>query len=138
LDLRLIFSVFVVIIMIFLAYWGTKWISLRYKHISNGKYIKVLERTIISQDKHLVLIQLGEKVYLLGVTGQNVETICTLDKDDLHEFKNTESTTDFNTIFRNLVKKQIPFIKKQIPLIKKQIPFFKNRNSDKSKENDEL
>jgi flagellar biogenesis protein FliO len=110
--LSLLFSLCGVVFVIFLAYWGTRWLSIKYKAVSNGKYIKILERTMVSKDMYFVLVQISEKIYLLSVTGQHTETICTIDASEIDIKDDSETKGDFSSIFMELLKKQVPFIDK--------------------------
>lgn len=111
--ISLLFSLCGVALVIFLAYWGTRWISIKYKAVSNGKYIKILERTMICKDMYFILVQISNKIYLLAITGQHTETICTIDAGEIDTKDNSEENRDFGSIFNELLKKHIPFLDKQ-------------------------
>lgn len=112
LIVNLLFTTIGVIIIIFFAYFGTRWISTKYKNMTSGKYIKILERIALSQDKMLVLAQLNDKVYFLGISGQHIETITSMDSSELPKVEEENHLkNDFNAIFKELLKNQLPFYK---------------------------
>ncbi len=76
-------SFFGVILVIFLAYFGTKYISMHYAKMSSGRHIKVLERASLGQDKSLVLVTVHEKAYVLGVTGKGIQVVCEFDENEI-------------------------------------------------------
>lgn len=110
----ILFSFASVILVIFLAYWGTRWFSSRYKTITDGKYIKILERTVLGKDRHLVLIRINEKAFLLGMGGQSIETICAMDANELGETKSSVKPADFNTILKDMISKNMFSFSKNI------------------------
>ncbi|OJU14281.1 MAG: hypothetical protein BGN88_08810 [Clostridiales bacterium 43-6] len=107
----LLFALVIVGLVIWLSYWGTKWLSKRFNTISAGKHIKIMDRTMLSQDKFLVLTKVNGKVYFLGVTSQSIETISTMDES---EFPKEEPVVeqDFASILKENIRKQMPFLDK--------------------------
>lgn len=95
---------FGVLLVIFLAYVGTKFISARYAKMSSGKNIKVLERITLGQDKSLVLITLNKKAYLLGVTGKDISIVCQLEENELLAVSE-EKEADFLSLLTEGLKK---------------------------------
>jgi len=108
---QLVGSLIGVVLIIFLAYWCTKWLTKKYNSFSSGKHIKVLERCMISQDKILVLSRVKDKVYFMAITAQGVTTIDTWDSAEFPETEENESQPDFAAIFKSKLASQFPFIK---------------------------
>lgn len=103
-SLSYLMPFFGVLLVIFLAYVGTKFISTRYAKMSSGKNIKVLERIALGQDKSLVLITLNKKAYLLGVTGKDISIVCQLDEEELAAV-GEEKQADFLSLLTDGLKK---------------------------------
>jgi flagellar biosynthetic protein FliO len=112
-GIKLIGALIGVVLVIFLAYWGTTWFSKKYNSFSNGKYIKVLERSMLSQDKLLALAKVKDKVYLIAVTGQHIETIDTFGADEFPDMSESSTPMDFSSILKGKIISQIPFIKQK-------------------------
>lgn len=76
---------YVVIMLVVLAgaYFTTKLLSGKTSRLMKGKYINVLDRMIIAKDKQILLIEVGDKHLLIGVTNQSVNIIETVDKEGL-------------------------------------------------------
>jgi flagellar biogenesis protein FliO len=110
-GLQLIGALMGVILVIFLAYWGTTWFSKKYSSLSSGKYIKVLERSMLSQDKLLVLAKVNNKVYFLAITGQHIEIVDRLNAEEFPQVPESNEPEDFAFILKSKIIKQIPFIK---------------------------
>ncbi len=71
--------------LIFLAFWAAGWLR---KHMSAGGFgqsraIKIRECAGIAQDKQLLIVTVGGKTMLLGVTPGSVTKLCDLDEEDI-------------------------------------------------------
>ncbi len=72
--------------LMFLSFWFAGW--LRKKFNSGGfcggqNSIKIVESIGIAQDKQLMIVTVGNKTMLLGVTSGSVSKICDLDEADI-------------------------------------------------------
>jgi len=95
---------FGVILVIFLAYVGTKYISVRYAKMSSGKHIKVLERAALGQDRSLVLVTVNGKAYVLGVTGKSIDVLSTFEENEIAEAADPEKR-DFSFFLAESLKR---------------------------------
>ena len=72
--------------LIFLAFYAQKWL---HKHFNAGSFsmgqkaVKIIECVSIAQDKQLMIVTVGKKNMLIGVTPNAVTKICDLDEEDL-------------------------------------------------------
>jgi flagellar biogenesis protein FliO len=104
-----------VLLVLFLTYWGTKYISVRYARISSGRHMRVLERAALGQDKFLALVSINKKVYVLGVTGKTIATVCEFDENELPK-EEPMPQTNFSAVFTESLQKYSlfqKFIKKE-------------------------
>ena len=75
-----------VIGLLFLTFYAYKWLN---KHRMSGGFgynnrsIKIVEYVSIAQDKQLMIVTVGSKKMLLGVTQNAVTKICDLDDGDI-------------------------------------------------------
>jgi len=81
LYLSLIGGLFLFALVLFLAWYCTKWLGKRYGFQNKGGKIKILERTALGPDRFLMVIRLGEKTCLLGVTAQHIDNLGDVDPD---------------------------------------------------------
>lgn len=67
--------------LVLLAAWFcTRWLGGYYRtRTAAGGSIQVLERTAIGPDRTLMIVRAGDRVWLLGVTPQNIQPIGELD-----------------------------------------------------------
>ncbi|MCL2053631.1 MAG: flagellar biosynthetic protein FliO [Oscillospiraceae bacterium] len=96
-SLMIFVSLLGVIGLIFLTYAGTKWLNKKFRlggFYGEAKGIKIVECAGIAQDKQLMIVRIGKKLMLLGVTAGSVTKICDLDEDDLAGLTETESAED--------------------------------------------
>ncbi len=75
-----------VIGLLFLTFYAYKWLN---KHRMSGGFgynnrsIKIIEYVSIAQDKQLMIVTVGSRKMLLGVTPNAVTKICDLDDEDI-------------------------------------------------------
>lgn len=73
--------------LIFLAFFAAKWLNRRFNiggfGLSEQRTVKIIECVSIAQDKQLMIVSVGRKNMLLGVTPNTVSKICDLDEEDL-------------------------------------------------------
>lgn len=81
--LSLLGALLVLGLVLFLAYKSSRWLGHRYGAQSlRGTHMEVLERVMLAPDRSLVLVRLRDRVLLLGVTAQRIETLAQLDPSD--------------------------------------------------------
>ena len=84
------FYIVVMIAVIVAAYIVTKYLSGKGRRLKS-RHIRIVDRMILGRDKHIVLIEVGDKNLLLGITNQ---TINVLGHFDGQTFKSeTDETT---------------------------------------------
>ncbi|MDW7667985.1 MAG: flagellar biosynthetic protein FliO [Bacillota bacterium] len=97
-------AVFAVILIV--IGWLYKKLALSSKlSIKNSKYIKSLDRLIISNDKWIEIIQIGDETILIGVTSDSITKIKEIDGDNLNEFHEEKEGKTFSQFFEKYYKK---------------------------------
>ncbi len=82
--------------LLFLAFYASRWLN---KHFNGGgfggsrKIIKIIECTGVAPDKQLMIVEVGSKRMLIGITPNSVNKICDLDEDDILLYENSDSDT---------------------------------------------
>lgn len=109
-EIESMFRVFVtffwIVLVLLLAYFGTKWYAKKAQISSQGKNIKVIERVVLAQDKFLVLAEINDRVLLLGVTNKEINVIDTFDPLDLTSPVNSQTPIDFKAVFEKVMKSE--------------------------------
>lgn len=108
---RIFVTFFWIVLVLLLAYFGTKWYAKKAQIRSQGKNIKVIERVVLAQDKFLVLAEINDKVLLLGVTNKEINVIDTFEPSDLASPVNAQTPVDFKAVFDKVMKSEkIPMV----------------------------
>jgi flagellar protein FliO/FliZ len=91
-DFGTTFFYFVVMIAILVAaYFTTKYISGKGAHLKS-RNIRMVDRMMIGKDKHIVLIEVGDKNLLIGVTNQAINVLGDIDGGTLKFKSETKSS----------------------------------------------
>lgn len=82
----LLWVLVVTIVILALAYWFTRYVVGRLaggKLLGRQSRISVLEQISVGKEQRLMLVQMGDKVYLLGVTPGGITCLETLPADEV-------------------------------------------------------
>ena len=99
-----IYTVIFILFFFGVAFFINKYLPSRQRFLAKGKYIGVLDRVVLGKEKEIVLIELGEKISMLGVTGESINLICEVHTDELIEKENTEGKAV--SLFINVFSKE--------------------------------
>jgi flagellar protein FliO/FliZ len=69
--------------VLFLAYYTTKLISKKSAYLMKNKNIRIIERAPLTIDKSIVIVNIGEIYYLIGVGKQSMELLDKIHKEDI-------------------------------------------------------
>lgn len=92
--------------LIFLAFYAAGWLRKRFGVGGlgqPGRVIKIREYMGIAQDKQLMIVTVGSKTMLIGVTANAVTKICDLDNEDIAALE-AEEISDENGFMQSLKK----------------------------------
>ncbi len=78
------FYIVIMIAVIVAAYIATKYLSGKGRQLKSH-HIRVLDRMIMGRDKHIVLIEVGDKKLLIGITNQTINVLGDIDGETLKE-----------------------------------------------------
>lgn len=102
--ISLIFAVLVTIIVIVATYYGSKWAVKKMSILSSSKYINIIDKAPLAQDKFLAITKIGDKHFLISVTSHNINLLTELESTDLIENIKKNGTEDFSQIFKTIMK----------------------------------
>jgi len=91
-----------IIFVLLLTYYLTKWIAVKGSNISKSKYIHIIDRIMLGQNKYLAIIEISNKYYLMSITDQNINIIKELNELELKITENVSEmslNSEFNKIF---------------------------------------
>ena len=76
--------IIVFLIIIFLAYYVTKWVSsIKYKGSKNSNF-KIIESIGVGYQASMQIIKVGDKCILIGVTKENIAFICDVNEASIN------------------------------------------------------
>lgn len=100
-------TLLIVVAILFLTYIFTKYIGTRMSvgryAGGNSRYISVIDQTLLGQESSVALVRISGRVFLLGITGQNVNLLTELRDDELTEIAVPESTNYAGAAFKDVI-----------------------------------
>jgi len=100
----LVLAIIGIILVLFLTYYGTKWLSKKSGSGLRSKYMNITDRMMLGQNKFLAIAEISGKYYLLGVTENNISIL-----KELEDFQPLPAEAGENPEFDKILSK---FIKK--------------------------
>ncbi|MCL2099707.1 MAG: flagellar biosynthetic protein FliO [Oscillospiraceae bacterium] len=83
------FTILIYVIVLGLIIGGfiyfRKYMLNRVTGIKSGSNIKLRDRLIIAQDKQIILLEVRDKILMVGVSTQNISLICEFEKNELYD-----------------------------------------------------
>lgn len=83
--LQLVFAAIAVVVIIYLSYTVSKTIATGSARINAAKYMKIIDRIPVGQDRSILILQIGDKRYLVSNTARAVEILAELDPEEIVE-----------------------------------------------------
>jgi flagellar biosynthetic protein FliO len=78
-GMTLVGSIVVMAAVIALAYYASRWYAGRMTKTVSGKHVKLVDRITLGAGSAAVVLQAGERYYLVGVSDKNIQLICELE-----------------------------------------------------------
>ncbi len=103
--LTLVFGLILFIAILYGFYWILRRWSRKTSSLSVSRYAKNIDRVVIAQDKHIEMIQVGEDVFLIGVTSSSMNLLAKINKDELVQFPKEIQESGFKDIFSQMTQK---------------------------------
>ncbi|MFV0517502.1 MAG: flagellar biosynthetic protein FliO [Aminipila sp.] len=105
----LLLALLAVAAVIYLSYAFSKYIAMGASKLSGARYMRVVDRMMLGQDKMMMIVQIGDSYYLTGVTSQNVQIIKELSGEELIEMEAATPNMGFQqaATFKNALQKYI-------------------------------
>jgi len=101
----IVIGVFVVSFMLFVFYIISKKLTAFPSHGRESKYTKVIDRIIISRDKYIELVEIGDDILIIGVTSSSFSLLHTIKKEQLTENNQNIKYDSFKDIFNKMFNK---------------------------------
>ncbi len=80
------------------SYFVTRYIGSKFSLSKGSKYIKILDRMFLANDKSICIIQIGGRIFILGITNHHIECIGDMLDTDLIPLSQGQGES-FNNLF---------------------------------------
>lgn len=87
------FYVIVMVAIIVAAYLATKYLAGKGRNVKS-RQMRILDRMMLGKDKHIVLLEVGDKNLLIGVTNQTINVLGDIDGETLKQKQSESSETE--------------------------------------------
>ena len=91
-------SIMGIILVLFLTYYCTKWISTKTALTSRSKYMNIVDKIMLGQNKFIAIAQIYSKYYVLSITEKDISIL-----KELEDFKPLEHEDESNLNFNKIL-----------------------------------
>lgn len=110
---QLIMSVILLLVIMVVAYFVTRWIGNMGNTQLNNKNIKVIEGRRVGQNKFVEIVKVGNKYFVLGIGKDEISCLGEVKEEELVISEDTmKPLPDFNQILTKMKEKTFPTKKK--------------------------
>lgn len=102
--MSMLFALSGTVCIILLTYYASKWYAKKMGPIAGGKFIKVVDRIVVSKASSVIIIEVQEKQYMLGVSEQNVQVLMEIEDKITYMSENEADKGNFQSIVKSLNK----------------------------------
>lgn len=101
-DLQFIWMMFrtvmALLFVIFLIYISMKYGGGKLQNIQKNKFINILERAQISKENSLLVVKVGEKMYVISSTSGRIEIVYELSQDEICKLEDKKSIPQYKSL----------------------------------------
>lgn len=101
----LILSILGIILVLFLTYYSTKWISTKSNLTMKSRYMNIVDKIMLGQNKYLAIAEICSKYYLIIITEKDVNIVKELEDFELLPDVKLESNIEFSNILNKILKR---------------------------------
>ncbi len=99
----------IIVVILFLTYICTKYIGNRMSFggytRQMGRYISIIDRMMLGQESSVALVKVSDRVFLLGITGDNVNLLMELKEDEITELPAPANANDTGAAFKDVIER---------------------------------
>lgn len=100
----LLLSLLGIILILFSTYYSTKWLSTKTNLTMRSRYMNIVDKIMLGQNKFLAIAQICNKYYLISITEKNINIINELE-DFRPLFDEKTDKMEFINVFKKVLKK---------------------------------
>jgi len=99
----LIIALLAVGVVLYLSYLFSRYLAIGAAKINKSKYIKIIDRIVLGQDRMILIALIGAKYYLIGSSAQSIQILTELDEKAMAEISFSEKTGE-SVVFKDRLK----------------------------------
>lgn len=84
--------------VLFLIYLSLKYGGNKLQSIQNGKFIKIIEKMPISKENSLLIVEMGNKAYVLSSTPGKIEILMELTEEEISMVKENKNSIEYKDV----------------------------------------
>jgi len=100
-----IISIIGIVLVLFFTYYCTRWLAIKSNNIQKSKYINIIDKAVLGQNKYLAIAEISNKYYLLSVTDQSINILKELNEFDYEIKENINPNVNVNLDFSKIFSK---------------------------------
>ena len=81
----LIIALAAVGVVLYLSYLFSRYLAIGAAKVNESKYIKIIDRIVLGQDRIILIAEIGGKYYLIGSSAQSIQILTELDEKSIEE-----------------------------------------------------
>jgi len=99
----LLIALLAVGVVLYLSYLFSRYLAIGAAKVNKSRYIKIIDRIVLGQDRIILITQIGEKYYLIGSSPQSIQILAELDEKAITDISLSERTGE-NVVFKDRLK----------------------------------
>lgn len=99
----LILALIAVGVVLYLSYLFSRYLAIGAAKVNKSKYIKIIDRIVLGQDRMIMIALIGEKYYLIGSSAQSIQILTELDEKAMTEISLSDRDAD-SVVFKDKLK----------------------------------
>lgn len=80
---RVIITFAAAALIIYLSYLSSKYIGKNMNKSSSSRYMRLIDQITVGQDRHIAIMQVGDKYLLVGITAGQINVLSEMQDEDL-------------------------------------------------------
>ncbi len=98
-------AILMIVAIVVLAFYSTRWLGKRMGVSAASKYLTVVDRISLGQDKFIAIVKMGGKHLLIGISSGSVTNLGELSEEDMIQQPSDQTLPSFGDAFKESLKK---------------------------------
>lgn len=92
--------------ILFLVFISIKYGGGKLQQVQNTRYLRVMERLSLSKDNSILIVKIGEKVYVISSCNKSIEILMELSEEEIAKIEANKAIPQYNNLkdFYNKLK----------------------------------